>query len=363
MLPFRGILLICVALAGLRPAAHADDKLEIADFRARAGIITSVAISDDGKLVFTGEDDGLVTLWSVTTGTTAREFPFAGHNGSEVFAVALLPDGKRGISAGDDDQLIVWDLAAGKKIRAISTGNTAPVVMQCSPDGTVAAVGGHDGTVTIWRIDDGKKVATLDLRPMFCGLRFSPDGKVLATSDGEGRIILWDTAGWTQKRTLPGTPDRASIGALGFSMDGRFLATGNQCGAGTVWNVADGTRVCTFGGYEHPQIPAPSPVAPVFPGSVITPENRSAITYVCISPDGSKVLAPIQDDTPRFWDAKTGELLGTADWYEDTRFYYPRFGFIYSAAALTPKRDYIVTLKDNLAQVWRTSFKPNPPED
>jgi len=100
----------------------------------------------------------------------------------------------------------------------------------------------------------------------------------------------------------------------------------------------------------------------VFPGSTITPEHRGAIEYLSFSPDGATLLGSLQDDTPRFWDAKTGAFLGTADWFEDNRFYIARFGFTFATAAITPKRDLIVLMKENLAEVWKCPWKPNPPQ-
>jgi WD40 repeat protein len=348
--------LLCALL--LLPSLRllADENLEIAKFPARRGNMTATAISHDGKLVFTGEDDGLVTLWSVTSGTNIKNF--MGH-ANEVFATALLPDGKRGVSCGDDNMVMVWDLATAKRIRQMSTGNSIPWVMSCSRDGTLAATGCDDGQIAIWNLDDGRRTATLRHQSPVYAVLFSPDDKTLAAGYMDGHVIVWKTSDWSQKYTLP-SADQASVGAIAFSPDGRLLATGNQNGGGFVYNAADGTRVSTFAGYAHPEATPAAPVAPVFPGSVITPDNRSAIVFLCFSPDGSMLLAPIQDAAAHFWEAKTGRLLGTADWFEDNRFYIARYGFTFATAAYTPRRDYIVLTKENLAQVWRCPWVPNP---
>jgi WD40 repeat protein len=191
-------------------------------------------------------------------------------------------------------------------------------------------------------------------------LAFSPDGKTLASSYLDGHVILWNTADWSARRTLPDAA-RASIGALAFSPDSRLLATGNQCGAGCVWNVADGTPYSSFAGYANPEASPSPPAAPVFPGSVITPDNRESIVFLCFSADGRSLLGSLQDAAPRFWEAKTGRFLGTADWFEDNRFYIARYGFTFATAAINPARKFIVLTKENLAQVWRLSFVPNPP--
>ena len=341
---------------------RADDSRQIAEFRARAGNFSSAAISNDGRLLLTGEDDGAVTLWNVSTGANLHNY--VGH-GSQVAGVALLPDGKRVVTCGDDNRVIIWDLATAKRLVQMSTGDSIPLAMSCTADGALAATGCNDGEIQVWRLSDGEHVTTLRYRSMVCGVQFSPDGKTLAAGYGDGHVVLWDTSDWSAKRTLPDT-DAASVGALGFTPDGRMLVTGNQNGAGFVWKLSDGSQVSTFAGYANPEAAPSPPVAPVFAGSVITPEKRGSIVYVCVSPDGGTIFASVQDSPPRFWDLKTGRALGIADWFfpevggEPVHFYVARFGYPYATAAVTPRRDFIVTMKENNAQVWRFSFAGYP---
>jgi len=353
----QAALLVCALLAALGGPGWGEEN-KIAEFKPRGGsLISAAAISNDGKLVLTGEDNGFVTLWNVASGKAVQNY--VGQTRG-VAGAALLPDGKRGVTCGDDNLVIVWD--------------SIPLAMSCTQDGALAAVGCEDGRIMIWRLADGGLVTTLRRGLPVCGLVYSPDSKVLAAGYSDGEVVLWKTSDWTEEHTLASV-DGASVGALGFSTDSRVLATGDQNGAGVVWNVADGTQISHFAGYENPEVAPSPPVSPVFAGSTVTPDNRGAIVYVCLSPDGSSVFAAIQDSTPRFWDAKTGRLLGTAEWYvdphsEDDRFYFPRYGYPIAAAAVTPRRDFIVTLRGNMddnpddhrALVWRMVFEPKPPE-
>ena len=236
--------------------------------------------------------------------------------------------------------------------------------MSCTADGSLAATGCNDGAVIIWDLAAGRRLSRVRHPSPLCGLRFSPDGKLLAASYTDGQVIFWNPSDWSQTRTLPADGNATSIGALAFSPDSRLLATGNQAGAGTVWNVSSGAQVMHFAGYENPEASPSPPVAPVFPGSVITPENRNAILFLCFSADGATIFGALQDNAPRVWEAKTGAVSSAPRKLVrgHALLCVPRYGFTFSSAAFTPQRDTIVTMKENLAQVWRLSFAPSPPQ-
>lgn len=351
MSPVR--FLRCVALLLCCASALADEPShQIAEFKARAGSMTATAISADGKLVLTGEDDGLVTLWNVATGDSQQKY--MGH-GRTVFAAAMLPDGKRAVTCGDDNSIIVWELATGRRLQQMSTGDSIPLVMSCSPDGALAAVGGADGAIGIWDLRGGKRTTVLHRRSSLCGVQFSPDGRLIAAGYADGQTILWNAVDWSVARTIPAT-NEASVGALSFSDDGRLLVTGNQQGDAMVWKVADGSRVCSFNDPAAPK--AEPPNSPLLPHGAVTPPEHGAVAFVFTS--GPYTLTAGQNFTPKLWETSTGKLVATYPWLsaasDPPHFYTARYGFPFATAAVSARRDLLVTLKDNLAQVWRFSF-------
>lgn len=334
-------------------AAFAEESpREIAEFKARAGSMTAAAISGDGRFVLTGEDDGLVTLWNVATGASAGKF--MGH-GRTVFAAALLPDGKRAVTCGDDNSVIVWELSTGKRLQKMETGDSTPLVMSSSPDGALAAVGGADGAIGIWDLADGKRLTTLRQRSTVYGVQFSPDGRLMAAGYADGRVILWSTSDWAAQRTIPDS-DGASVGALAFSDDGRLLVTGNQNGDAMAWNVADGSRISSFIDPNAPPVVPPN--SPVLPGCKVTAPDHGAVAF--LHTVGPWTLAAGQNFVPKLWDTRGGKPVAAYPALSDSHFYTARYGYPFATAALSARRDLLVTLKDNLAQVWRISFKPGP---
>ncbi|KJU87018.1 repeat-containing protein, partial [Candidatus Magnetobacterium bavaricum] len=82
--------------------AYGADKADIVVQAGHAAGVLSIAVSPDGKYVFSGDRDGTLKLWDIDTGREIRAF--SGHSG-DVLTVAISPDGKYAVSGGVDGTL------------------------------------------------------------------------------------------------------------------------------------------------------------------------------------------------------------------------------------------------------------------
>jgi len=90
----------------------------------RAGSVTTIAISPDGRRIVTGSDDNTARVWDARTGTN-----LAGHT-SSIEGVVVSSDGARIVTGSEDKTARVWDI------------NTGAEKIQLK---------GHTGTVLTWR--------------------------------------------------------------------------------------------------------------------------------------------------------------------------------------------------------------------
>jgi len=140
---------------------HAPGALEV---------ITSAALSFDGKRALCTTVDGTLRLWDAATGKALDAL--TGHVGSVNCAV-FTPDGKQIVSGGDDATVRVWDAATGVELRRF-TGHKGPVLsvacgsyieeyeepLDQKPPAfktrarTIAVSGAADTDIGVWAVDE-----------------------------------------------------------------------------------------------------------------------------------------------------------------------------------------------------------------
>lgn len=248
------------------------------------GETRSVAMSADGRMLFSGSDDGTVKVWDATTGRCQRTL--RGHIDG-VRTIAACPDGRRLVSGGADETLRIWDLA-----------------VLTEPD--MANAHDHDaGAVhTVFEV------------------AISADGRRAVSSANDGNVV-WDAATGTVLRRL----DHLQGRVRSLSSDGRLgtMCAGN---AAELLDLRTGERLRTFEAHS-------AWVATV----MISPDQRRMVTFsdltlklwdletgaclrtitdptgkmtsVALLPDGCRAISGCYDKTMKLWDLDSGTCLRT----------------------------------------------------
>lgn len=178
----------------------------------RAGIMTLMAFSPDGRLLATNSDDGTVRLWEMATRHPAGPPINALRNARDpyVSGLAFSPDGKLLATSGSDGRVWLWNVAtrqaAGPPIHVPRPAG--PVVF--SPEGKFLATGGGDGRVRLWNVatsgQAGPPITAASTSAGVFSVAFSPDGRLLATQSGNNIVQLREVA----TRDRPARPSAPS---------------------------------------------------------------------------------------------------------------------------------------------------------
>jgi WD40 repeat protein len=152
----------------------------------------AAAITPDGAIAITGDDDGQIQTWDTAAGRPLREL--APTAAPRIYAITISPDGRRAVTGHDDNDARIWDVATGRLLTTLTGHTQAIFATAWSPDGGRVATCSNDGTSKIWNATTGDAIRTVELDASCPGIAFDPAGEHIATASRHVAQV-WTGAG------------------------------------------------------------------------------------------------------------------------------------------------------------------------
>lgn len=120
------------------------------------GATSALAFSHNNDWLATGGADGLVQVWSASSGEARWKTP--GQHTSRVYTIAFHPNGHILATGSDDNTVRVWNAETGQPLFAPIRHDGAVYWLSFSADGNTLCSASIDGTTRVWDTATGEPI-------------------------------------------------------------------------------------------------------------------------------------------------------------------------------------------------------------
>ncbi len=201
-------------------------------------IPNAFALDDSKNRLYAGYSNGKIVIWNIATGEL-QHIIFDLEVTAPVSSVALSDNGKLLASGHKDGTMEIWELDPHRKHgEFIREGNTIWDILFSDEDLYVYTANA-DGKLRRWNIDTKilENIYTRHRRTVNSA-RFSPNGEYLATGSSDNSIILWNLSNGEIENYLDA--HSGWVTSLSFSPNGRYLISGSTDKKIMVWAIPRG---------------------------------------------------------------------------------------------------------------------------
>ncbi|MBN1598113.1 MAG: hypothetical protein JW894_07450 [Bacteroidales bacterium] len=154
--------------------------------------IRAICLSEDGRYIYGGTDDGKLIRWNIEDGSARTVFD---NGGNSIYAITISSNGSR-LAIGDKSGNIrIIDAVTGKRISQVAGHSSRVLDIAYSNDESQLATSSFDGTIRIWnaRKLSQNPVIIKEHEDWVFAIAFSLDGESLVSSSENGIIYSWST--------------------------------------------------------------------------------------------------------------------------------------------------------------------------
>ena len=197
--------------------------------RANDRAVQALALTPDGHVMVSGDDDGGLFLWRLEVGVPREEPLQLELFDSGVTAVALSADGRIALVGTEHGTVHRLDLLAGKELAAPPRHHGAIVALALSSDGRRAVSAARDGRVHLWGLQTvGRTGRSQTLEPASpCTAASLGGDEALLTGHLDGTVTMWTAEVPPRPRAVMGGHPHPVV-AVTHDADGRHADSASR---------------------------------------------------------------------------------------------------------------------------------------
>jgi WD40 repeat protein len=256
------------------PTALVEAKV----WKGHTGRVLTVAMTSDGKWVYSGGIDKTLRVWPAGAGQPRQIHGF-GKPFQHLRQIEFVPVSSKARSQAQPaailsgEELGLIDLRTGRGGKL----SDAIATVSISPDGQTLVGSFHpDQCLLLWNAQTGGKRARVQLQSTAHAMAVSPDSSLVIVDTDQEALQSYSLKSGRAEVRYKGQP--GAIKVIAFLPDGQHFVSAGHATDVWLWNTASGE------------------VAHKLPG------HPRGVNDLALSPDGARLYAACEDGSVRVWD-------------------------------------------------------------
>jgi len=227
----------------------------VSTYNGHKGNVLALGFQKDGRLMYSGSDDGVVKIWDLRTPGSVRDFTYS----DPCTGVALHPNQRHLFCCYQNGTIRVIDTQSQVNTDILeiipSTGDSSLQSIDIDCEGRFCSVVNADGTCFVYSLNDlkdpklHKEWKGHDKYIVKCA--FSPDGQYFVTASADTTAKIWRTNNDFQlDKTLIGHQRWVWDCAFGRDPSTTYLVTVSSDHVARLWDVSSGQTLRQFTGHR-----------------------------------------------------------------------------------------------------------------
>ncbi|MBD2358404.1 hypothetical protein H6G41_27980 [Tolypothrix sp. FACHB-123] len=215
-------------------------------------IVLKLMFSPDGKSIASANWDNRVRVWRLLDNNQYDPDPIEiGDHQSKVYGVCFSYDGSYIASGGGDNKIKIWKVAdtnltnqepyQSLEYQSENFADAANAVfdVKFSVDNQKIIAAYQDKSVRIWEIETPQVLQTCQHQDPVYGVSFSADSTKLASGSKDGFVRIWKTNDYNNSTAKPIAEfwHGMQINSVSFSHDSKFIASGSDDKNVRIWDT------------------------------------------------------------------------------------------------------------------------------
>jgi eukaryotic-like serine/threonine-protein kinase len=258
------------------------------------GMLTSLAVSPDGKSVAAGDREGTVRIWEIESGQKKYELK---DKAGEIITLVFSPDSSSIVFSDANKNIYLWSPRQGKFLTFPPKHGLGIHSLIFSDNGSNIYSGSYDFQIIVWDAS-GKSRDKFTTNKKINAIAISPDSRYLAAAMSDANIKVWSRITKEVVIEISAPQLATNFTSIEFLPNSENFVTGSEDGYIRLWNLSDKKPVWEATSTDKDN----------------NPLGRTRIKTLALSGGGSQIAVMYDNGMIDLWNLSTKEKVISQSW-------------------------------------------------